>query len=157
MLISDAFQDWTYWRGYMQPHDFEGVAMDTHIYQVFSDAENEMSESDHIQTACAKQSVLSSSNGNLWTIVGEWSPARTDCAKYLNGRGIGARYDGSYSGSHYIGSCSDMTGSGAGFSGSYKTFLRKFWEAQAMSYEKGAGWIQCESRYVFRSHNGVRY
>ena len=36
MLISDAFQDLTYWNGYMQPHAFEGVALDTHIYQVFS-------------------------------------------------------------------------------------------------------------------------
>lgn len=54
----------------------------------------------------------------------------TDCAKYLNGRGIGARYDGSFPGSSHVGSCSGLTGSAASFSQSYKTFLRQAWEAQ---------------------------
>lgn len=54
----------------------------------------------------------------------------TDCAKYLNGRGVGARYDGSRSGSPFVGSCAGLTGSGSSFSSSYKTFLRQMWEAQ---------------------------
>lgn len=102
--------------------------------------ENQMSESQHIKTACDKQSSLASFG--LWTIVGEWAPASTDCAKYLNGRGIGSRYDGSYPGSTRVGSCTGLTGSAATFSDDYKTFLRKFWEAQSLSYEKGAGWVQ---------------
>lgn len=119
-----------------------------------------MSENDHIATACSKQSSLSSFD--LWTIVGEWTPARTDCAKYLNGRGVGARYDGSYaSGTPYVGSCTGMTGSGASFSASYKTFLRKFWEAQTISYEKGAGWIQwtwkAESADDWSYQAGLKY
>lgn len=47
-------------------------------------------EAQHIQTACAYQNELAF---DLWLIVGEWTPAQTDCATYLNGRGIGARYD----------------------------------------------------------------
>ena len=42
-------------------------------------------------------------------MVGEWSLASTDCAQWLNGRNIGSRYDGSYPGSSYHGSCSDKS------------------------------------------------
>ena len=66
----------------------------------------------------------------MWAIVGEWTPAPTDCAKYLNGRGAGARYDGSLGGSTFVGDCSTKTGSGASFNSAYKTFLRQYWEAQ---------------------------
>jgi len=66
----------------------------------------------------------------------------TDCAKYLNGRGIGSRYDGTYPGSTFVGNCSGLTGSASTFSSSYKTFLRQMWEAQVQTFEKGQGWIQ---------------
>ena len=102
--------------------------IDVHEYQVFSDDEVAMSWDQHISTACSKRSQYA--NFHLWTVVGEWSLAFTDCAKYLNGRGIGARYDGSRSGSRRIGSCTPWTGNGNAFSGDYKSFLRKFWEAQ---------------------------
>lgn len=94
-----------------------------------------------LQTACSYGSSLS--GFDLWLVVGEWSPAATDCAKYLNGRGIGARYDGSYSGSPKVGSCTGLTGAASSFSSSYKTFLRQYWEAQVIAFERGAqGWIQ---------------
>ncbi|KAL0951612.1 hypothetical protein HGRIS_008292 [Hohenbuehelia grisea] len=140
VLIHDAFQPLSFWNGFMQPPNWEGVAMDTHIYQIFSVQENQMSQSQHIQAACNKASELSSFD--LWTIVGEWTPAATDCAKYLNGRGVGSRFDGSFPGSTRVGSCTGQTGKASSFSSSYKTFLRQFWEAQTISYEKGAGWIQ---------------
>ena len=81
------------------------------------------------------------SSFDLWLIVGEWTPAATDCAKYLNGRGVGARYDGSMAGADFVGSCNGLTGSASSFSASYKTVLRQYWEAQTGTYEKGAGWI----------------
>ena len=67
-----------------------------------------------------------------------------DCARYLNGCGIGARYDGTYPNSTFIGSCPDKTGSAAYFSDDYKTALGKFWEAQTLAYDSEAsyGWIQ---------------
>ena len=98
-----------------------------------------MSDSQHIQEACSRADSLATAP--LWTVVGEWSLAKTDCARYLNGRGVGARYDGSKQGSSSKGSCAGKSGSGAHFTSQYKTFLRKFWEAQTISYEKGQGWI----------------
>ncbi|KAF7337508.1 hypothetical protein MSAN_02223800 [Mycena sanguinolenta] len=143
VLIHDAFQASSppFWDGVLTYPDYEGVAMDTHIYGMFSQADVEMSNSQHIQSICDMQSTISTFD--LWVIVGEWTPAQTDCAKYLNGRGVGARYDGSYPGSTRVGSCTGLTGSASTFSSSFKTFLRQYWEAQVISYEKAEGWIQC--------------
>jgi glucan 1,3-beta-glucosidase len=131
--------------------------MDTHIYQMFSQSVSRLpqfpsavlnhsvqgvaqSNAQHLQTACSSASELSSFD--LWVIVGEWTPAMTDCAKYLNGRGVGSRYDGSFPGSTRVGSCTGLTGSASSFSSSFKTFLRQMWEAQVQTFEKGQGWIQ---------------
>jgi glucan 1,3-beta-glucosidase len=141
VMIHDAFQPLTTWANFMPPPNFEGVALDTHIYQVFSDAENARSNQAHISNACANGANLAASNAHLWTIVGEWTPAMTDCAKYLNGRGIGARYDGSFDGESAVGSCSGKTGTISQLSSSYKTFLRQMFEAQTSSFERGSGWI----------------
>ncbi|KAI0299819.1 exo-beta-1,3-glucanase [Russula brevipes] len=141
-LIHDAFQPLSYWNGWQHPPRYQGVAMDTHIYQMFSNAGVAQTQTQHIATACSYGNGLQNFDRNqLWTIVGEWTPAMTDCAKYLNGRGVGARYDGTRNGSPRVGSCGGLTGSAASFSASYKTFLRQSWEAQVITYEKASGWI----------------
>ncbi len=100
-----------------------------------------MTWDQHIQSACARAGELATST--LWLVVGEWSPAAHDCAKSLNGRGLGSRYDGTFPGSSRVGSCVGLTGSASTFSPEYKTFLRKYWEAQVIAYERGAqGWVQ---------------
>ena len=99
-----------------------------------------MSNQEHIQAACSQGQSLA--DFHLWTVVGEWTPAATDCAKYLNGRGIGSRYDGTFPGSIRVGSCDGKTGSASTFSDAYKSFLRQYWEAQTITYEKGEGWMQ---------------
>lgn len=114
IVISDAFQPISYWDGFMSEPTYTDVALDTHYYQVFSDAENSWDENTHIAQVCSKASDYA--NAPLWLMVGEWSLARTDCAKWLNGRGIGSRYDGSYSGSPTVGSCDGFTGDGSNFS-----------------------------------------
>ena len=35
-MIHDAFQPLSYWDGFMSPPNWEGVVIDTHIYQMFS-------------------------------------------------------------------------------------------------------------------------
>lgn len=100
-----------------------------------------MTLDQHIQTACGMKSDLTASQ--LKVVVGEWSPAATDCAKYLNGRFIGSRYNGTYSeGKAAVGSCTGFTGKASTFSDDYKVFLRKYWEAQVITYENLQGWIQ---------------
>ena len=41
----------------------------------------------------------------------------------------------------YFGSCGPMTGNSDGFSNDYKTFLRKYWEAQVTAAEAVQGWV----------------
>ena len=58
------------------------------------------------------------------------------------GRGIGARYDGTYPGSTRIGSCDGKTGDASTFTPEYKTFLGQHWEAQVGAFEAASGWLQ---------------
>ena len=129
VLIHDAFKGLNYWNDSMTGGDaaWPGVAMGVHIYQMFSDGE----------VACSQGSALSSFH--LYAIVGEWTSAPTYCVKYLNGRGRGARYDGSFDGPELVGVCAAKTGSGATFSPDYKTFLRKYWEAQKVVEKRKFG------------------
>lgn len=78
-----------------------------------------------------------------FTVVnGEWTGAQTDCAKWLNGLGVGARYDGTYPGASPIGDCARKNvGTVDGLSDEEKKNIRSFNEAQLDGYEKGGGWI----------------
>uniref|UniRef100_A0A0W0F8B9 Putative glycoside hydrolase family 5 protein n=1 Tax=Moniliophthora roreri TaxID=221103 RepID=A0A0W0F8B9_MONRR len=123
-----------------EPAGFYGDDVLSVTRQLWQHSENRRSDQEHINVACNYANEVSTFD--LWTIIGEWTPAATDCAKYLNGRGVGSRYDGSYPGSSRIGSCQGKTGSASSFSNDYKNFLRQYWEAQVITYEKGEGWIQ---------------
>lgn len=143
-VIHDAFQPLSSWSGFMSYPNFEGVAMDTHHYEIFSDAEVAMSWPQHLQTACnfGRNTVAQYTASNLWAFVGEFTSTPYDCAKYLNGRGVGARYDGTRDGSTKLGDCGPFTGSRTKFSAEYKTFMRQFYEAQISSFEQGGqGWF----------------
>ncbi|KAI9444576.1 glycoside hydrolase family 5 protein [Lactarius indigo] len=120
-----------YWHdSYGSIRNTTAFAMDTHIYQIIA-----LDNAGHIRSACSNEGSLSDFNHNqLWTIVGEWTPAMTDCAKYLNW----PRHPGAPS----YGNCNTKTGSGASFSQDYRNFLRMSWEAQVTTYEKASGWIQ---------------
>lgn len=118
----------------------DNVLLDTHIYQIFSDGLVAMSPQQHVQTACGQAASLR--NSDKWTIVGEWTGAQTDCALWLNGLGVGSRYDGSFPGSSYHGSCDGKrTGTVQGLSADDKKNIRSFIEAQLDAYEARSGWI----------------
>lgn len=83
---------------------------------------------------------------HLLTVVSSRTGAMTDCAKWLNGLGVGARYDGTYNyegqGSSYIGSCEGLsTGTVDQLSYDQRVNVGKFIEAQMDSFESAAGWI----------------
>ncbi|KAJ7285147.1 exo-beta-1,3-glucanase [Mycena rebaudengoi] len=143
-LISDCFQDLSYWKGFQSYPSFEGVAMDNHHYQIFSDAQIAQTRQQHIQQACGTKAKYNGYQTN-WLFIGEWTAASTDCAisKKLNPWNDGARYDGTHPGSPAVGNCTaSITGKGEKFSAETKTFLSQFWEAQATTFEKNAnGWI----------------
>lgn len=49
------------------------------------------------QFACGRiPEFVDYASKNNWLVIGEWSLAKTDCTKWLNGRGNGARWDGTF-------------------------------------------------------------
>lgn len=119
------------------------VIMDHHHYQVFSVGELERSLDDKIAYAC-KLGTLESQEYHI-PLIGEWSAALTDCAKWLNGVNRGARYDATYENSSPIGSCNQI------YEGDMSYFqneqvrqnYRRFMEAQMDAYQfaKISGWV----------------
>jgi len=142
VTFHDAFEGVTSWNEWGS--GMWNLLLDTHHYEVFDSSALQMSPDEHVSTACGFGQQMASNN--KWTISGEWSGALTDCAKWLNGRGIGARYDGTYNkggqGSSYIGSCDGKyTGSVEGLSDADRANIKRYIEAQFVAFEKADGWI----------------
>ncbi|KAJ5085863.1 hypothetical protein N7532_010634 [Penicillium argentinense] len=142
VVLHDGFMPTESWNGFMSPAaGVYYVMMDTHHYEVFDSGLLALDASSHVRTACnfVKDHVQTS---DKWTIVGEWTGAMTDCAKYLNGKGIGARYDGTYQGSSAIGSCDGkFVGTVDALPAADRDNIRRFIEGQLDAYEKGRGWL----------------
>ncbi|KAI0077909.1 glycoside hydrolase family 5 protein [Panus rudis PR-1116 ss-1] len=143
VMIGDGFLGVQSWENFLTYPNAQGVFMDFHEYQIFNFDQLELSWDAHINYSCSVKDMLTSyAQSNLFTIIGEWTTAPTDCAMWLNGRGVGARWDGTWQpGQQTFGSCQGMTGSMATFSNDYKTFLRKYWEAQVTIGEAIQGWV----------------
>lgn len=77
----------------------------------------------------------------LISTVAEWSASLTDCTRYLNGRGRGSRYDGTYDDQPAVGSCKGLTGDASKFSSAYKQRLGRYWNAQTRTYTNSDGWL----------------
>ncbi|KAJ5960232.1 uncharacterized protein N7479_007382 [Penicillium vulpinum] len=142
VVLHDGFVPTESWNGFMsESSGVWYVMMDTHHYEVFDNGLLAMDTQSHVNNVCgfARDHVVTS---DKWTVVGEWTGAMTDCAKYLNGKGIGARYDGTYANSNAVGSCAGKsTGSVDALSENDRNNLRRFIESQLDAYEKGTGWL----------------
>jgi glucan 1,3-beta-glucosidase len=90
-----------------------------------------------------KPDLEQSGNDFGQTMVGEFSAATNDCAKYLNGIGVGRRYDGTFKqGEPPV--CPNCTCNGTEdwqtWTDDYKQFLRQFIERQMDAFESNIGW-----------------
>ncbi|KAF2751177.1 glycoside hydrolase family 5 protein [Sporormia fimetaria CBS 119925] len=141
VILSDGFKPPSTWNGFLTPSDnnAQNVVLDHHEYQVFWQEGVAMAPWQHRQLVC--NNADSWSFADKWTFVGEWSGAMTDCAKYLNGFRIGARYDGTYPGSYRVGDCAWARDLGM-WSQAYKDDTRGYIEAQMDAFEKRSqGWV----------------
>ncbi|CAH7683674.1 family 5 glycoside hydrolase [Phakopsora pachyrhizi] len=140
-IVHDAFQPLDTWANSFPYPEYKGVALDTHIYSVFTYPEITFSETVRIENYCRMISRLKASQEKIYTFVGEFAPAPTDCAPRLNGQGIGARFDGTFKNSTRVGSCEGKSGLSQFFSEDYKKYLRKLFEVQTLVYESTSGWV----------------
>lgn len=144
VIIGDVFHNPSYdnyWNDKFSPPKFQDVMVDTHVYRLFDQGSIDMTQEQRLSFYCGLKDGFANFEHHLYTMVGEWSPAFTDCAPGLNGRFRGARYDGSFPGSKRRGSCDGKTGHGSSFSSGFKANLKRNWSAQADAYSAGAGWI----------------
>jgi hypothetical protein len=138
VTFHDAFQGVTSWGNWGA--GMWDLLLDTHHYEIFDNGMVSQNLDGHIAMACDFGNQMASTGKN--TIAGEWTGGLTDCAKWLNGKNKGARYDGTLSGSSKVGDCAGKyTGSVAALSGADKYNIGRFIEAQLDAYEKAAGWI----------------
>ncbi|PLW14722.1 hypothetical protein PCASD_18765 [Puccinia coronata f. sp. avenae] len=139
--IHDAFQPISTWSNTFPPPRYNGASLDTHVYTVFTVEGNKMNDEQRMQDYCKRIPGLKASQSKIWTWIGEFTPAPTDCAHLLNGIGRGSRYDGTYEGSTKVGDCHSKTGLASSFSEEYKETLGKMFEIQTQVYEHGSGWF----------------
>ncbi|KAL5339303.1 glycoside hydrolase superfamily [Aspergillus crustosus] len=138
LVMSDGFLQTESWNGFMTGED---VVMDTHHYQVFENGQNGWDIEKHIDAAC-QLGLQHLSVVDKPVIVGEWTGATTDCTRYLNGRGVGIRYDGTLASNAPVGACASKSeGSVTELAPEEIVNTRRFIEAQLDSYELGSGWI----------------
>ncbi|KAJ2781827.1 hypothetical protein H4R18_002636 [Coemansia javaensis] len=144
MVIHDAFLPPTEWERF-NVAGWENVILDTHNYHVFVKDRLTMSRDDHLAATCQDAASVRRFNTHLWTITGEWSLAVTDCARWLNGFGKGARWDGSLDwemhGPVYPGATCAGQSNITAWDQKTRIFFRQFAEAQMDAYEAGSGWF----------------
>jgi glucan 1,3-beta-glucosidase len=138
VVFHDAFQGVTSWGNWGA--GMWNLMLDTHHYEIFDNGQVSQSPADHIRMACDFGNQMASTG--KWTIAGEWTGAITDCAKWLNGKDKGARYDGTFGGGSKYGDCAGKySGSVASLSEADKNNIGRFIEAQLDAYEKATGWV----------------
>ena len=103
-----------------------------------------MTPEQHLNAVCAARD--SYSWADKWTFVGEWTGALTDCARYLNGYGVGGRYDGSFrdpQDASFAGAGSCETKNNIAYwDENMRSNTRRFIEAQMDAYESRThGWF----------------
>ncbi|KAF2820460.1 glucan 1,3-beta-glucosidase precursor [Ophiobolus disseminans] len=141
VVLHDGFRRPNEWNAFLTPSDknAQNIVIDHHEYQIFDDNLIRMTPLQHRQHVCSSSEYYN--GADKWTFVGEWTGAMTDCTKYLNGLGRGARYDGTFGGSSRIGDCGWQDDLGR-WPQSYKDDTRRYIEAQIAAYEsKTQGWF----------------
>jgi glucan 1,3-beta-glucosidase len=155
-VFSESMRGLGPWQGKLTGYG-NSLVIDVHEYTIFDDALLGMKHADRVAFACNGwtnqiTAGMNPSTGFGPVMVGEWSQADTDCAKYLNGVGNGNRWTGTfYSGSGSGApncptqdsscSCDQANAPSSSFSNNYKTFLQTWAEAQMDAFEKSWGWF----------------
>jgi len=149
---------------YKKP-EYNNVFFDDHRYQCFGATDNERTWNDttqqpgwdhHIKQSCVHHA--DNVTGDVWSFVGEWSLATTDCAKYLAGGINGGcnmtldphcQYTGTPTRAGHPEVCDYYTNTT--LSKEYKAFLLQFARSQMDGFEQsGNGWFF----WNFRTQNG---
>ncbi len=140
VVIHDGFDKPSNWNGFLTGQGTSGAIVDHHEYQCFTNEGVALSPENHVSEVWNSANTWGTGQ-DKFIIVGEWTAAMTDCAPAINGRGVGARYDGTYQGAPYVGSCANMNSIDQ-WSDYYRQATTNYISAQMSAFEsKVQGWI----------------
>ena len=149
-VYHDAFLPAPFWSNFMNEPEYKDTVLDHHRYEVFDPTQLRESIDGHITSI--KLLVGEFLRLPKIQIVGEWSAALTDCCKWLNGVGRGARYDNSFAGTGVIGQCrfsNDFTKMTA----EDKVNTRRIIEAQLDIYNQTNGFFY----WTWKTENAIEW
>jgi len=145
IVLHDAFLSLNRWEN---SFNRDKIIIDTHIYHIFDIHQLQLSFDNHLNMTCDRmQDIEFNQKNRISIIVGEFSLATTDCAKWLNGFNHGARWDGTYSTDNntlqpICENCTCVDDNNVEtFTPSYRLFLKNFFESQIAAWERGSGWF----------------
>ncbi|GJJ68080.1 glucan 1,3-beta-glucosidase [Entomortierella parvispora] len=160
-VIHDGFLGLSTWAGFLPGAD--RLMLDTHSYIMFDDGLIRMNQTAQLEFACKTwgSDITTSTKAFGPTMVGEFSVAVNDCAKYLNGIGLGYRWDGTFGGGKPVSPNATCVGANdpTTYTAEYKQFMLNFFNAQVDAWEQGAGWFywnfKTESNPLWSYFDGV--
>lgn len=82
VVIHDGFDNPSGWNGFLTGQGAAGAIVDHHEYQVFKDGDNALSYGQHVDAVWGRLNQWGR-GADKWIVVGEWTSAMTDCAKWL--------------------------------------------------------------------------
>jgi len=153
-VFSESMRGLPPWAGKLTGYG-DSLVLDVHQYTIFDNGLIGLTHAERAAFACKAYTdqvatSMDASRGFGPTMVGEWSQADTDCARYLNGVGNGARWDDTFNGKGASPhcptgdsscSCAMANADPSTFTAEYKLFLQTWAEAQMSAFEKGWGWF----------------
>lgn len=148
LVLHDGFTTIGEWDGFLTNTN---ITMDHHIYEIFTEGQIALTIDQHVNNIRNVGQQMKSEPHE--SIVGEFSGALTDCTKYINGVGRGARYDGTFSSTTPVGSCEGHE--------NFTTWTqkaiddtRRYIEVQMQTYQQNSkGWIF----WCFKTENTIEW
>lgn len=148
IVFHDAFQPTGYYNhrfsysNTSDSHKYYNILIDHHHYEVFDAGALNLTIGQHLDSIKGYASGIAKELKYHPAVVGEWLAALTDCAPWLNGVGLGSRYEGQ---APYlnprIAACGNINDFSLWSSDKRKGY-RKFIEMQLDQYEsQTSGWI----------------
>ncbi|KAI8099774.1 glycoside hydrolase superfamily [Halteromyces radiatus] len=138
------------WDGFFNDNKHDHVILETHTYLIFDQGLVSMPRNEQANFPCTGwlNDLRKASKNAGPTMVGEFSVATNDCGKYLNGVGLGARYEGTLEvdGKKLPAVCQDCKCGDkedwTKFDDDYKQFLMSFVSRQMFAFESSTyGWF----------------
>ncbi|CAO3576694.1 unnamed protein product [Absidia cylindrospora] len=150
LTYHEGFLGLSAWDGFFNNEQHKRVILETHTYLIFDQGLVSMPRDEQAEFPCTGwMNDLSKASEHAGpTMVGEFSVATNDCGKYLNGVGLGTRYEGTLwvDGKKEPAVCEDCSCGDSEqwktFDDDYKEFLLSFVSRQMFAFESSTfGWF----------------